>query len=124
MENVTTSDLVVRGSRIAFEWLDAETIVAQVGDAGRTVPYRFDVATGASEPLVSGEIVCNGIAIAAGHVAMVASERGGATEVYALEDGQARALTANGSEWLTAVSSGSGAPCASIIPKAICSIPG
>lgn len=100
VENVTTSDLVVRGSRISCEWLDAETIVAQVGDAGRTLPYRFNVATGAATPLVSGEIVCNGVAVAAGRVVMVASERGGATEVYALEDGHARALTENGSEWL------------------------
>ena len=40
VENVTTGDLVVRGSRLSFEWLDEETIVAQVGDEGRTVPYR------------------------------------------------------------------------------------
>ncbi|MDF2760054.1 MAG: acylaminoacyl-peptidase, partial [Thermomicrobiales bacterium] len=44
--NVTTGDLVVRGSAVSFEWLDDDTIVAQVGDEGRTVPYRFDVASG------------------------------------------------------------------------------
>jgi dipeptidyl aminopeptidase/acylaminoacyl peptidase len=100
VENVTTGDLVVRGSRVACEWLDANTIIAQVGDAGRTLPYRFDVESGAASPLIGGEIVCNNIAVAGDRVVMVASDRGGATEVYALEEGEARALTENGSDWL------------------------
>ena len=32
MSNVTTGDLVVRGSSVSCEWLDDSTIVAQVGD--------------------------------------------------------------------------------------------
>ncbi len=100
VENVTTGDLNVRGSRLACEWLDDATIVAQVGDEGRTVPYRFDVETGDAAALVTGEIVCNSIAIAAGRIAMVASERGKATEIYALERGEMWRLTENGSDWL------------------------
>lgn len=101
VENVTTGDLVVRGARIACEWLDNETIIAQVGDEGRTLPFRFDVATGAATPLLAGEIVCNSIALAAGKLVMVASDRGEATEVYALADGRMRRLTSNGSDWMS-----------------------
>ena len=98
--NVTTGDLVVRGARISCEWLDAERVVAQVGDEGRTLPYRFECCTDDVTPLVSGEIVCNAIAVAAGRVVMVASDRGEATEIYAIEDGAVRRLTPNGSDWL------------------------
>lgn len=100
VENVTTGDLIVRGSRLACEWFDESTIIAQVGDEGRTVPYRFDVETGDASPLVVGEIVCNAIAIGDGRIAIVASERGRATEIYALEEGELRRLTENGADWL------------------------
>jgi dipeptidyl aminopeptidase/acylaminoacyl peptidase len=100
VENVTTSDLVVRGSRLSFAWLDDATIIAQVGDAGRTIPYRFDVVSGEATPLLSGEVVCNAIAVAANHIAMVASDRGQPTEVYALDDGTMRRLSDNGADWL------------------------
>jgi dipeptidyl aminopeptidase/acylaminoacyl peptidase len=98
--NVTTGDLVVRGSAVSCEWLDHSTIVAQVGDEGWTIPYRFDAASGEATPLVSGEIVCNAIAVAGDRIAMVASDRGRATEVYAIEDGAMRQLSRNGSDWL------------------------
>ena len=98
--NVTTGDLVVRGAAVSCEWLDDNTIVAQVGDEGRTVPYRFDVASGEASPLVSGEIVCNTVVVGGGRIAMVASDRGRATEVYAIEDGAMRRLSSNGSDWL------------------------
>ena len=92
VESVTTGDLLVRGAKLSCEWLDERTILAQVGDVGRTLPYRFDVPSGVAEPLISDEIVCNQIAIGGGRVAIVATERGGATEVYALEEGTMRPL--------------------------------
>jgi len=98
--NVTTGDLVVRGSGVSCEWLDDTAIVAQVGDEGRTVPYRFDVSSGQASPLVSGEIVCNAVAVAGDRIAMVASDRGRPTEIYAIEDGAMRRLSNNGSDWL------------------------
>jgi acylaminoacyl-peptidase len=98
--NVTTGDLVVRGSAVSYEWLDNSTIVAQVGDEGRTLPYRFDVASGEASPLVSGEIVCNTVVVGGDRIVMVASDRGQATEVYAIEDGAMRRLSSNGSDWL------------------------
>jgi dipeptidyl aminopeptidase/acylaminoacyl peptidase len=100
VESVTTGDLLVRGAKLSCEWLDVRTIVAQVGDEGRTLPYRFDAATGVATPMVSGEIVCNQIVIGGSHIAIVATRQGQATEVYALEDGDLRPITENGSDWL------------------------
>lgn len=100
VESVTTGDLLVRGSRLAVEWLDAGAIVAQVGDRGRTIPYHFDVATGAATPLLSADIVCNAMALANGHLAILATSGGTPTEIYALENGNLRQLTTNGSDWL------------------------
>ena len=99
VDNVTTGDLLVRGSGISCEWLNGGSIVAQVGDEGRTVPYRFDVATGEAMPLLSGEIVSNSLALAGDRLAMVATDRGRPTEIYAVEDGQIRQLTHHGSDW-------------------------
>jgi dipeptidyl aminopeptidase/acylaminoacyl peptidase len=98
--NVTTGDLLVRRSGVSCEWLDDGAIVAQVGDEGRTVPYRFDVATGGASLLVSGEIVSNSLAVAGDRVAMIAADRGRPTEVYVVENGGMRQLTHHGSEWL------------------------
>jgi dipeptidyl aminopeptidase/acylaminoacyl peptidase len=100
VESVTTGDLLVRGSRLSFEWVDDTTIVAQVGDEGRTLPYRFDVTTGAATPLVVDDIVCNQLTVGGSHLAIVASSRGGTMEVYAVENGAMRQLSQNGGDWL------------------------
>ncbi|MFN8592497.1 MAG: S9 family peptidase [Thermomicrobiales bacterium] len=102
VENVTTGDLMVRGARIACEWLDTQSIVAQVGIGGRTLPYQFDVASGSAAPLLDGVFVCNSIAVGGGRIAMVATDRGRPSEVYAVESGQARQISRNGSDWLEA----------------------
>jgi dipeptidyl aminopeptidase/acylaminoacyl peptidase len=100
VESVTTGDLLVRGSKLSCEWRDGQTILAQVGDEGRTLPYVFDVASGAAKPVISDEIICNQIVVGGRHVAVVATNRGEATEVYALDGGKMRRLTHNGSDWL------------------------
>ena len=100
VENVTFGDLIVWGSGVSFEWFGPDVIVAQVGDEGRTVPYQFDAGSGEAVPLVAGDIVCNSIAVGGGRLAMVASEGGRATEVYAVENGAMRRLSSNGSDWL------------------------
>jgi acylaminoacyl-peptidase len=100
VENVTTSDLKVRGAAVSCEWFDDGSLVAQVDDAGCVLPYRIDVASGDAVPLVEGEIVCNAVATASGRVAIVASQLGEATDVYAVEGGGLRRLTEHGSEWL------------------------
>lgn len=98
---VTTGDLIVRGSKVSCEWLDGDSLVAQVGVGGRSIPYHFRLADGKSMPLVSGEVISAQIAVGGGAIAMVASEGGNATEVYAVESGTMRQLTQNGSAWLT-----------------------
>ncbi|MBA3451117.1 MAG: S9 family peptidase, partial [Chloroflexia bacterium] len=100
VENETFGDLIVRSSGVSFAWVDDETIVAQVGDEGRSVPYRFDVASGQATPLLAGEIVSNFIAVAGERVAMIATDWGRPTEVYAVENGSMRQLSHNGSDWL------------------------
>jgi dipeptidyl aminopeptidase/acylaminoacyl peptidase len=100
VENVTFGDLIVWGSGVSFEWIGPGVIVAQVGDEGRTVPYQFDAGSGEAVPLVSGDIICNSIAVGGGRLAMVASECGRATEVYAVENVTMRRLSSNGSDWL------------------------
>ena len=98
--NVTTGDLLVRGSGVSCEWLSDGKIVAQVGDEGRTVPYRFDVSTGEATPLLAEDVVSNSLAVAGNRLAMVATDRGRPTEVYAVEDGAMRRVTSDGSDWL------------------------
>lgn len=98
--NVTTGDLVVRGSGVSCEWLSEGEIVAQVGDEGRTIPYRFEVSTGEATPLLTSDIVSNSLVVAVNRLAMIATDRGRPTEVYAMEDGAMRRLTSHGSDWL------------------------
>lgn len=100
VESVTTGDLIVRGSRLSYEWLDDDTIVAQVGDEGRTLPYRFDVNSGEATPLLAGDFICNQLAIAGPKMVMVALRGVDATDVFAVEQGEARRLSRNGSDWL------------------------
>ena len=100
VENVTTGDLMVRGARLSCEWLDSQTIVAQVGREGCTLPYRFDIGSGEATPLIEAEIVSNAIAVGGSKIAMIASDRGRPTEVYAVEDGRMRPLSTNGADWL------------------------
>ncbi len=98
--NVTTGDLLVRGSGVSCEWVDDGAIVAQVGDEGRTVPHRFGVSSGEAIPMLAGEIVCNAISVGGDRLAMIATDRARPTEVYAVENGGMRRLTDNGSGWL------------------------
>lgn len=101
VSSVTTGDLIVRDGKISFEWLNEETIVAQVGDEGRAVPFQFDVATGRATPLVREEIVSAQIANGGSALVVVANLGGSATEVYAVENGSLRQISENGSDWLT-----------------------
>lgn len=100
VENVNTSDLKVRGAAVSCEWIDHDSVVAQVDNEGRVLPYRFDVPTGEAVPLVEGETVCNAVATASGRIAIVASENGEATDIYAVEQDGLRRLTDHGSAWL------------------------
>ncbi len=100
-ENQTYGDLIDPSSGAAVAWRSPGEIVALVGIEGRALPYLFRAdAPDTAEPLVSGELVCSTIAIGGGRLAVVATDRGKAGEVYAVEDGALRALTSHGSAWL------------------------
>jgi len=101
--NVTFGDLIDPGSEISFEWVDDRHVVAIMGDEGRSVPIRLEMGNGAKpERMAEGEIVCSAIAAGGGRVVVVATEHGRPGEVYAVENGELRQLTTNGSAWLEA----------------------
>jgi dipeptidyl aminopeptidase/acylaminoacyl peptidase len=97
---VTYGDLVDPSSAFSatLEWLDARSIVALVSDRGRSRPYRFDL-DGSAVPLVEGDVVCTALVTGGGHAAVVANVDSDAGEVYAVEDGELRRVTTNGSRW-------------------------
>lgn len=80
-------------------WLDDENIVTLVADRGTGLPYHFGRKRRV-EPLADGDIVCSTLAAGGGRLVAVATERGRAGEVYAVENRRLRALTRNGSSWL------------------------
>ena len=71
-----------------------------VADRGSCVPYRFGL-DGTVERLVEREdVVCGWIAEGGGRIATIATIGGRSAEVYAVEDGDLRQLSRNGSRWL------------------------
>lgn len=100
-ENQTYGDLIDPASGVAMGWRAPGELVALVGIEGRSLPYLFRTAAPeTAEPLVTGELVCSTVACGGGRVAVVATDRGRAGEVYAVENGQLRDLTNHGSAWL------------------------
>jgi dipeptidyl aminopeptidase/acylaminoacyl peptidase len=82
-----------------LHWLDDETLVALVSERGTCVPYRLGL-DGSSERLVErDDAVCSWLAGGGGRIAVVANVAGGASDVYAVEDGDLRQLSRNGGRW-------------------------
>jgi len=80
-------------------WLDDENVLALVTDRGSCVPYRFGL-DGSVERLVErDDAVCSWVAAGGGRIAVIASVEGGGSEVHAVEDGELRRLSRNGSRW-------------------------
>ena len=100
IENVSTGDQLVRGSRLGCAWRADGSIVAMVGDRGRAYPYEFDPETGGAAGLLAGDVVTNVVALSPGKLAVVASVDSQPTEIYALDNGGLRQLTQNGSDWM------------------------
>ncbi len=83
-------------------WLDDEHVLILVTDRGTCVPYRFGL-DGSVERLVErDDAVCSWVAAGGGRIAVVASVAATPGEVYAVEDGDLRRLSRNGSRWLAA----------------------
>src|SRR6266508_2752238 len=81
-------------------WLDDENLLVLATDGGTCVPYRIGL-DGLAERLVErDDAVCSWLAAGGGRVAVVANVAGAASEVYAVEDGDLRQLSRNGSRWL------------------------
>jgi dipeptidyl aminopeptidase/acylaminoacyl peptidase len=99
--NAITTDLADFVSRFPppLLWLDEDTVVALVTTEGTCVPYRFGL-DGSVEKLVERDDVnCIWLAEGGGRILTVANVSGGAGEVYAVEDGDLRRLSNNGSRW-------------------------
>ena len=99
--NAITTDLVDLTAHFPppLLWLDDESVVALVTTDGSCVPYRFGL-DGSVERLVErNDANCVAVAVGAGRLVTVANVSGGACEVYAVEDGDLRRLSSNGSRW-------------------------
>jgi dipeptidyl aminopeptidase/acylaminoacyl peptidase len=84
-------------------WLDDENLLVLVTDQGTCVPYRFGLDGSAERLVERDDAVCSWLAAGGGRIAVVANVSGGASEVYAVEDGGLRQLSRNGSRWLAPV---------------------
>ncbi len=81
-------------------WLDEETIAVLVTRRGRVAPWRIGL-DGSAEPMVAPEtrLVARGLAVAGGRVAVNAQLGGRAQELYRVDAGALRRLTAHGAAW-------------------------
>ena len=80
-------------------WVDEENLVVLVTTDGTSVPYRFGL-DGSVERLVErDDASCCWLAEGGGKLVTVANVAGAASEVYAVEDGDLRPLSSNGSRW-------------------------
>jgi dipeptidyl aminopeptidase/acylaminoacyl peptidase len=75
---------------------DSASIMISVEDDGRIYPARVDLRGGAiNREAAAGSFVVSALSSAAGHTALLESDDGALAEVYALDAGQLRKLTAH-----------------------------
>ena len=74
---------------------DGKSLVVVLEDRDTQVPVSVAVDSGAVTRLYSGGSVITGLALASGHLAVLASTDAAPFEVHALEDGKLRPLTAH-----------------------------
>lgn len=80
---------------------DSTAIMIAVEDDGAIYPARVDLAGGSiTREAGAGRFVVSALSSAAGHTALLESNDGALAEVYALEDGQLRKLTAHNDAFL------------------------
>jgi len=79
---------------------DSASILITIEDDGTEYPARVDLAGGAITPLAKGKFVATALSTAKGHTALLESNDGALNEVYALEEGRLRKLTAHNDAWL------------------------
>jgi len=87
---------------MSFAFADSASIMVSVEDDGRTYPARVDLRGGAiTREAAAGSFVVSALSSAAGHTALLESNDGALAEVYALEAGQLRKLTAHNDAFLS-----------------------
>jgi dipeptidyl aminopeptidase/acylaminoacyl peptidase len=80
---------------------DSASIMIAVEDDGRIYPARVDLASGAiARQAAAGPFVVSALSAGGGHTALLESNDGALAEVYALEAGQLRKLTAHNDAFL------------------------
>jgi dipeptidyl aminopeptidase/acylaminoacyl peptidase len=80
---------------------DSASILNSVEDDGRAYPARVDLrGDGIAREAPAGSLVVSGLSSAAGHTALLESDDGALAEVYALEAGKLRKLTAHNDAFL------------------------
>jgi dipeptidyl aminopeptidase/acylaminoacyl peptidase len=86
---------------------DSASVTITVEDDGTAYPARVDVARGTVvRDGAAGPYVVSALSSAAGHTALLESNDGAPAEVYALEDGRLRKLTAHNDAFLGELSLG------------------
>jgi dipeptidyl aminopeptidase/acylaminoacyl peptidase len=80
---------------------DSASILMAVEDDGTIYPARVDLASGAiARQATAGPLVVSALTTAGGHTALLKTNDGAPAEVYALEAGQLRKLTAHNDAFL------------------------
>jgi dipeptidyl aminopeptidase/acylaminoacyl peptidase len=79
---------------------DPASLFVTVEDDGVAYPARLDAASGVIARSVEGSFAASSLSSAGGHTALLESNDGALAEVYALEDGKLRKLTAHNDAFL------------------------
>jgi len=79
-------------------WQDEQNLVALVSHHGYSHPYRFGV-DGSVRALAEPEATCSSIAAGGGRIAVIAATTDQPNDIFAVEDGELRRLTTDGSSW-------------------------
>jgi dipeptidyl aminopeptidase/acylaminoacyl peptidase len=93
-------DLLMSEEAPGPAWLTDDAIAVIVGERGRDIPYRVTL-DGQAAPMVDPKlrVAASGIEVAGDRVAVSAAVDGLAGEVWAIEEGQLRQVTREGSGW-------------------------
>ena len=85
---------------------DSAAVTIAVEDDCSVYPARVDLSSGAVAREVSGQFAVSALMQAGGHTALLQSNDGALAEVYALENGKLRKLTAHNDAFLSELSLG------------------
>ena len=85
---------------------DSAAVTIAVEDDGSVYPARVDLSSGAVTREVSGQFAVSALTSAGGHTALLESNDHALAEVYALEGGQLRKLTAHNDAFLSELTLG------------------